>query len=81
VGATGVLIRKELRQHWLAFGFLACLLGLAAASVLAMHYFRGVSSSVFLATGILLRQREELRRRQHTFAGGSGNAENGIERD
>jgi hypothetical protein len=54
VGATGVLIRKELRQHWMAFTFLAFLLGLAAASVLSMHYFRGVSSSVFLATGILL---------------------------
>lgn len=47
MGATAVLIRKELRQHWLPFAFLATLLAIGAAGALAGHYMRGRSSSVF----------------------------------
>jgi hypothetical protein len=54
VGATAVLIRKELRQHWLPFGFLATLLALATTGMLVSQYFNGKSSSVFTGVRMLL---------------------------
>lgn len=54
MGATAVLIRKELRQHWLPFAFLATLLAIGAAGALAGHYLRGRSSSVFTGVRMFL---------------------------
>src|SRR5687768_9881425 len=54
MGATAVLIRKELRQHWLSFGFLATILAIGAVGMLAGHYLRGNSSSVFVGASNFL---------------------------
>jgi hypothetical protein len=54
VGATAILIRKELRQHWLPFGFLATLLALATTGMLISHYLNGKSSSVYSGVRMLL---------------------------
>jgi hypothetical protein len=54
VAGTGILIRKELRQHWLPFSILWCVLALSAASLLAAFYFRGKSSSVFTGLRFML---------------------------
>src|SRR5688572_14199400 len=54
MGATAVLVRKELRQHRLPFGFLATILMVSAMAVLAGHYVRGQSSSVFTGLSLFL---------------------------
>jgi hypothetical protein len=51
MGVTAVLVRKELRQHRLPFGFLATILMIIAMIIITGHYARGQSSSVF--TGLL----------------------------
>src|SRR5687768_6185477 len=55
MGATAVLIRKELRQHWLPFCFLATMLAVGAVGMLAEHHLRGNSSSVFTGASNFLK--------------------------
>jgi hypothetical protein len=54
MGVTAVLIRKELRQHRLPFGFLATILMVCAMAILGGHYARGQSSSVFIGLSSFL---------------------------